>query len=303
MCYEALIETTILKLKSVKLTFMAETLQSDSPLNKDAICSAIDELGRPLLEEVDVLQTVDSTNSYLLSQPITEGLARICVSEAQSAGRGRRGNDWQSSANQNILFSLAWGFSSWPETITGLGLAVATVVAERLNLDFFTSHNEKRQAKTEVEIKWPNDLLVNGDKLGGILVDVTGESRGACNVVIGLGLNVNQADFSNSETGYRWQDLHSLGVTLDRNQFIGKLASDLIAMLQGFEKNGFAPLCSRWNELSIYTGHAITVTGKSGVLQGTMRGVDQRGALLLVDGDAEQHIIADSSVSVRLQAK
>ena len=282
---------------------MAETLKSDSPLNKDAICSAIDELGRPFLEEVDVLQTVDSTNSYLLNQPVNEGLARICVSEAQSAGRGRRGNDWQSSADQNILFSLAWGFPDWPETITGLGLAVATVVAERLNVDYFASRDEKGEEETKVEIKWPNDLMVNGDKLGGILVDVTGESRGACNVIIGLGLNVNQADFSNSETGYRWQDLHSLGVTLDRNQFIGKLASDLIAMLQGFEKNGFAPLCSRWNELSSFTGHEITVTGKSGVLQGMMHGVDQSGALLLVDGDAEQHVITDSSVSVRLLAK
>ena len=287
---------------------MAGTLKSDSPLNKDAICSAIDELGRPLLEEVDVLQTVDSTNSFLLSHSINEGLARICVSEEQSAGRGRRGNDWQSTPNQNILFSLAWGFPNWPETITGLGLAVATVVAERLNADFFSDQNGKsnigiKQEETSVEIKWPNDLMVNGDKLGGILVDVAGESRGACNVVIGLGLNVNQADLSDNETAYRWQDLHSLGVTLDRNQFIGRLASDLIAMLRGFEKHGFAPLCSRWNQLSGYTGRDITITGKSGQLQGLMQGVDKSGALLLVDGDGEQHIIADSSVSVRLLEK
>jgi BirA family biotin operon repressor/biotin-[acetyl-CoA-carboxylase] ligase len=284
---------------------MDETLKLDAPLNKDAICSAIDELGRPLLEEVDVLQSIDSTNSYLLSKPINEGLARICVSEAQSEGRGRRGNDWQSSANQNILFSLAWGFPDWPETITGLGLAVATVVAERLNTDFFTNLNQPADADlkrepSRVEIKWPNDLMVAGNKLGGILVDVAGESRGACNVVIGLGLNVNQADLSDSETGYRWQDLRSLGVSLDRNQFIGRLASDLIAMLQSFERNGFAPLCSRWNQLSSYSEQEIVITSKAGQLKGQMQGVDKSGVLLLVDDSGAQHVIADSSVSVRL---
>ena len=292
---------------------MAKTQKSDPPLtdsslNKDAICSAIDELGRPLLEEVDVLQSIDSTNSYLLSKPISEGLARICVSEAQSAGRGRRGNDWQSSANENILFSLAWGFPNWPETITGLGLAVATIVAERLNADFFIDQNKQpdvgeKSKRNCVKIKWPNDLMVGRDKLGGILVEVAGESRGACNVVIGLGLNVNQADLSNSDTGYRWQDLRSLGVTLDRNKFIGRLASDLIAMLQGFEKNGFAPLCSRWNQLSSYSGQEITITGTSGQLKGQMQGVDKSGALLVLDGEGKQHVIADSSVSVRLPGK
>ena len=259
-------------------------------LEKDVICLAIDELGRPNVDEVDVLQLVDSTNSYLLDRTIVEGHARICVSEAQSAGRGRRGNDWQSAPGKNIMMSLSWGFSNWPETITGLGLAVALVVAERLNSDYHLN----------AKIKWPNDLMAGGGKLGGILVDVSGEAGGACNVVIGLGLNVHQPDWSGDETGYNWQDLHTLGIDLNRSKFVGHIVSDLVAMLRGFGKYGFAPLVERWNRLSSYADMEITVTDKSGKTSGMMQGVNQAGALIILSADGERHVFLDSNASVRL---
>ena len=143
-----------------------------------------------LLTDVEVLQNVASTNTHLLSKEITTNRACICLAESQSSGRGRRGNNWQSSPYRNVMLSLSWGFDHWPATITGLGLAVSLCIVETLNNNY----------GLDVEIKWPNDLMVrNGDvydKLGGILVDVAGESSGACNVVIGLGLNVHQPDWS-----------------------------------------------------------------------------------------------------------
>lgn len=241
------------------------------------------------VESIEVLQSVESTNSHLLTQPISVGQARICVAETQRAGRGRRGSEWQSSPYRNVMLSLSWGFKHWPETITGLGLAVALSVAEIVN----------QQYGLEIKIKWPNDLMVGDDKLAGILVDVAGESSGACNVVIGLGLNVHQPDWSSSES-YRWQDLAGLGVTVNRNTLIADIVSHWVRMLEEFEQNGFAHFASRWNALSSYRGRRIRVGDAADYVVGQMIGVDTVGALLLKDDDGMECRFADSNVSVRL---
>lgn len=246
-----------------------------------------------LIDSIDVFQSIESTNSHLLSQPIVNGKAKVCLAESQSAGRGRRGNDWRSAPYRNIMLSISWGFDRWPSTITGLGLAVGLVVAEYLNLQYDAG----------VTIKWPNDLLVGGDKLAGILVDVAGESTGACNVVIGLGLNVHQPDWSD-ESDYHWQDLNGLGIRPNRNDLASDLVSVISAMLSEFSKSGFSPLTTRWNALSSYAGQVIRVgADEASSLIGRMSGVDETGALLVevgVDGEREFVRIDNSSVSVRL---
>lgn len=246
-----------------------------------------------LIDSIDVFQSIESTNSHLLSQPIVNGKAKVCLAESQSAGRGRRGNDWRSAPYRNIMLSISWGFDRWPSTITGLGLAVGLVVAEYLNLQYDAG----------VTIKWPNDLLVGGDKLAGILVDVAGESTGACNVVIGLGLNVHQPDWSD-ESDYHWQDLDGLGIKPNRNDLASDLVSVISAMLSEFSKSGFSPLTTRWNALSSYADQVIRVgADEASSLIGRMSGVDETGALLVevgVDGERDVVRIDNSSVSVRL---
>jgi BirA family biotin operon repressor/biotin-[acetyl-CoA-carboxylase] ligase len=241
-------------------------------------------------ESVEVLQSVESTNSFLLATEILNGRAKICVAEAQSAGRGRRGNDWQSAPYRNVMLSISWGFDHWPETITGLGLAVALCVAETVNNAY----------DLDIKIKWPNDLMVNDDKLAGILIDVAGESSGCCNVVVGLGLNVHQPDWSASEAAYRWADLQSLGVSPNRNQFIGQISNSVIDMLSQFADSGFEPLVDRWNALSSFSGRRVKVGNQNDFIQGRMVSVDSAGALLVVDDSGKQHRFADSNVSVRL---
>ena len=244
-----------------------------------------------LLDDVEVFQSVESTNSYLMAQQVKAGLARVCVAEAQTSGRGRRGNDWQSAPYRNVMMSLSWGFDSWPATITGLGLAVALCVTERLNEQFGLN----------VQIKWPNDLMVEGDKLAGVLIDVAGESSGACNVVIGLGLNVHQPDWSlGAKSAYQWQDLQRLGVSVNRNQLIAILVDALIEMLSDFSEHGFTSMVGRWNALSSYAGKKIQVGDGDSFVIGCMRGVDASGALLLEDLAGKNHVFSESTVSVRL---
>ncbi|GHA05272.1 bifunctional ligase/repressor BirA [Arenicella chitinivorans] len=246
-------------------------------------------LNNQLIHSVSLFQSIESTNSYLLTQPIDTGRARLCVAESQSAGRGRRGNEWLSAPYRNVMMSISWGFERWPETITGLGLAVALEVAEYLRESFHV----------DVQIKWPNDLMVNGAKLAGVLIDVGGESTGACNVVIGLGLNVHQPDWSQGGA-YQWQDLSGLGIRCDRNELVSGLANRLVKMLSDFATTGFASRTARWNSLSEYAGKRVRVLGVGDELEGVMRGVDEMGALLIdVDGQGVSRVV-DSNVSVRL---
>ena len=243
------------------------------------------------VQDVEVLQSVESTNSYLMATPIGVGVARVCVAEAQTSGRGRRGNDWQSAPYRNVMMSVSWGFDSWPATITGLGLAVALCVTESLN----------KQFGLNIQIKWPNDLMVGGDKLAGVLIDVAGESSGACNVVIGLGLNVHQPDWSlGAKSAYQWQDLQRLGVSVSRNQLIALLVDALTEMLSEFSEQGFTHMVDRWNALSSYAGKQIKVGNDDSFIVGSMLGVDASGALLLKDLVGETHVFSESTVSVRL---
>lgn len=260
------------------------------PLEHDVIIGKMAESVLTQLSALTVLPSAKSTNSTVLEQPIELAKATVCLAEAQTAGRGRRGNHWLSAANRNIMLSLGWGFKAQPQSITSLGLAVALVVADRLNQQFNLS----------VKIKWPNDLMVDDAKLAGVLIDVAGQSQGVCNVVIGLGLNVSQPEWSRSDVDYPWQDLLGLGVDVDRNILAATLVSDLIDMLNLFEQTGFTPMAEHWNALSAYQERRVSVGDEQSIIEGLVQGVDANGALLILDDDGIKHQISNSSLSVRL---
>lgn len=237
-----------------------------------------------------MFESLPSTNSWLLEQAIAVGQASLCVAETQTQGRGRRGNRWHAAAGQNITFSLGWCFPAWPQGVSGLSLAVGMVVAEELN----SAHS------LNVKVKWPNDLMVDDKKLGGVLIELAGETNGPCQVVIGLGLNVSQPHQSDHSADYQWQDLRGLGLSVDRNELVGQLSRALVQMLQAFEQHGFQRLVAAWPEISSYADRTIRVTDGEAEVVGMMTGVDEVGALLVTDQQGQAHRFADSRVSVRL---
>lgn len=245
----------------------------------------------PLQEsDVHVFQEIDSTNSFLLGVDQQAKQTMLCVSEYQTAGRGRRGNQWQAQAGSHILMSLRWTFDYWPEELTGLSLAVGMVVAEHLNHTF----------DQQVKVKWPNDLMVGDKKLGGILIELAGEAGKSCHVVIGLGLNVKGVASLSNQNAYQPIDLTALGCEVDRNQLITGLTNDICEMLIGYQKSGFEPLLLAWESLSSYAGKKLSVGEGEEKVIGVMQGVDRFGALLLRDEQGELHRFADSAVLVRL---
>lgn len=198
------------------------------------------------------------------------------LAEYQSSGRGRRGRGWYSSYGSSIYLSLAAQFSEGAARLEGLSLAVGVVVAELL----------REEGVPGAVLKWPNDILVDGAKLGGILIELTGDFDSDCRAVIGVGLN--GALPSSVDVGQPAIDLLKLlGVRIDRNRWAGLLLKELISMLALFSREGFAPFCSRWELVDGLVGEGVVVHQGGVATSGVALGVTDRGALM-VQTEADQ---------------
>lgn len=231
---------------------------------------------------------VDSSNSELLRRAATLPDRHALVVDAQTAGRGRQGRRWHSPPGANLYLSLFARLPLAPAQLSGLSLVIGIAVAEAL----------RAGGAGEVGVKWPNDLVARGRKLGGILIESAGSRDGHVELVIGLGLNlVMPAD---AEVGQPWIDLVTLGVASDRETWLPPLLAALGSALDGFVAGGFAGFQSRWLAVDQLAGRAVVVLGgeRDG---GTACGVDADGALRIVDEQGEWRCRA-GEVSVRALA-
>lgn len=213
---------------------------------------------------------VDSTNLELLRQPAGTPL-RLCLAEFQWAGRGRRGRSWQSPLGGQIPLSLAYTFAALPADFSALGLAVGVMAASAL----------RQLGAHEIGLKWPNDLHWQGRKLGGVLIDVRGETGGPCEVVVGVGVNVNLAPEALGQVDQPWTDLSRiLGVARPhRNRIAQQLIVDLVQGLDVFADQGLAPFLADYAARDVLAGRVVRVEQNGQWYEGTALGVDKRGAL------------------------
>ena len=150
-----------------------------------------------------------------------------------------------------------------------------------------------------VRLKWPNDLVVAGRKLGGVLIDLRGEALGPCDAVIGFGLNVRMpAD--TGDLGQPWCDLAGLGVPPSRNALAAALLGTLLPALARFERDGLAPFATRWSALDALAGHAVRVHDGGRVHEGTALGIADDGALRVRHEDGDIRHWHGGEVSVRV---
>lgn len=218
-----------------------------------------------------LLQT-DSTNAQAMSAAAAGGASGLVVlAEQQHAGRGRRGRQWVSPFGANIYLSLVWQFGGGAAALSGLSLAVGVACVRALSTAGLAG----------LGLKWPNDLLVDGRKLGGILLEMTGDPAGECQVVIGVGINVAMTQAEAGAIDQPWTSLQALGVTLPRSQLVGLLLNALVAVLDEFARGGFAALRAEWMGLDAFRGAAVALLTVNQSVAGVARGVDDAGALLL----------------------
>jgi len=258
-------------------------------LCESRIMESLPDAARPLITDIDLHSTLDSTNSHLMRP---EALAlpggSVCLTEYQSAGRGRQGRRWVSSFGANLCFSLAWRFNCGPDALSGLSLAVAVAVAEGLS-----SLGLERPG-----LKWPNDLYIEGRKLAGILLEMSGEFSGASRVVIGVGVNVRAPSEIDESIDQPWIALDELLTEpVSRNHAAGVLIGSLAAAMLEFQKAGFAPFLARWQQMDVMAGKCVTLQQAQNVIEGRAHGVDTTGALLIErEGKVSRYLSGDVSL-------
>ncbi|MEL0083913.1 MAG: biotin--[acetyl-CoA-carboxylase] ligase [Gammaproteobacteria bacterium] len=242
------------------------------------------------LSALRLFKEIPSTNQYLLDEEIGHAAGPVaCLAEYQHAGRGRRGRNWYSPFGANLYCSLAWPVRSSAADLSGLSLAVGVTVAELLSA----------MQVPGIGLKWPNDLLVDGQKLGGILIDLRGEANGVIWAVVGVGINVNMQAGDGQTIDQPWTSCQQLiAKPLSRNQLAGQLIDRLISAMTCFEQQGFAAFSQRWHQLDLLVGKPVWVEQGGEKMAALAAGVDASGALR-VSSNGSSFVLHSGEVSVR----
>lgn len=257
-------------------------------LSAEAISSglAIDSVHQ--VSAIDVLMQTDSTNDVAMSHALSGGnKGYVCLAEYQQSGRGRRGRQWVSPFGHNIYLSLVWEFAGGASQLEGLSLAVGVVIADVL----------KKLGMEDISLKWPNDILMQQRKLGGVLLEMSGDPAGMCQVVIGIGLNVRMSQDMGIDQP--WASIVQQLPAVSRNDLVARLLNGLVAMLEEFSTHGFAPFKARWQSLDAYRGKQVQVISGATVLDGVANGVFDSGALCILH-EGQEKAIYGGEVSLRL---
>lgn len=219
-----------------------------------------------------VADQVDSTSTRMLELAARGAASGECLAaEWQSAGRGRRGRAWVGGLGGALMFSLLWRFDRGVGHLAGLSLAAGVAVARAL-----------RECGVAAQVKWPNDLLVEGRKLGGILIETSGEMQGPSVAVIGVGVNHRLGELA-ARVGQPATDVASHCIPApSRNLILARTLVRLVVILDAFERGGFAPLRDEWRSLHAYQGQRVRVTPpRESAYEADVVDVAEDGALLV----------------------
>ncbi|OAT28177.1 biotin-protein ligase/biotin operon repressor [Buttiauxella brennerae ATCC 51605] len=220
---------------------------------------------------VAVLPVIDSTNQYLLDRIETLQSGDACIAEYQQAGRGRRGRQWFSPFGANLYLSMFWRLEQGPAAAVGLSLVIGIVMAEVL----------RELGAEDVRVKWPNDLYLNDRKLAGILVELTGKTGDAAQIVIGAGINLAMRNVATDVINQSWINLQEAGINIDRNALAIRIIKELRKALHLFEEEGLTPFLPRWESLDNFINRQVKLIIGDKEIHGISRGINEQGGLLL----------------------
>lgn len=257
-------------------------------LDKTILLSGIADDVNKKLTRLEVHQVIDSTNAYVSSLG-EGGHGVICLAERQTGGRGRRGRAWLSPFARNIYFSLGWTFQAGSTGVEGLSLAMGVAVKRAL---------QQGGAAEEIKLKWPNDLIYKGRKLGGVLIELHGEPTGPCQVVVGVGVNLGMPARLAAEIDQPWADAREV-CSLSRNQLARRLIEELLPAIEEFAAHGLSPFLQEWAESDICRERQVQLHMPGQIITGVAKGIADNGAILIdVNGDIHSH--TSGEVSLRL---
>lgn len=263
-------------------------------LDEALIYNQLSDSVRQRISLLDMHEQIDSTNSHLSAlthkQPESSGV--VCLAEQQTAGRGRRGRQWVSPFGCNIYLSILWQFQEGPASLSGLSLAVGVAVVKALKI-----HNIEN-----IGLKWPNDIYWQKKKLGGILIEVSGESNGPCSAVIGLGLNLYLPEQQASVIEQDWVDIRQIlghSNQVSRNQLLATLIEQLVEVTAHYTAKSFAQYRDEWRQYDCMQGQQVNLFMGNRKIEGVVQGINDDGLLLLKKSDGQVQSFASGEVSFR----
>ncbi len=243
-------------------------------LDKNRIETELAGCTRDLLHRLEIHDEIPSTNGHLvagISGSTPNGT--VCLAERQTAGKGRMGREWVSPLGRNIYLSVLWRFTGGPAALTGLSVATGVAVMRAL----------VGAGITESGLKWPNDIVWQRRKVGGILVEVSGENYGPCCAVVGLGLNMYMPTHIGEAITQPWADIEQMGIpeAPSRTGLVALILNQLLPLLADYERTGLEPYLSEWTKWDCLSGEKVTLFSGSSVMRGTVRGITNEGMLLI----------------------
>ena len=239
-------------------------------LDKNLVLNAIGE--QSAWFNLQILDEVASTNTYLMQQKVSAH-ATCVAAHIQSKGKGRRGRTWVSQLGASLTFSLLWRFQCGAAALSGLSLAVGVALIRALN----------SLGVQQAQLKWPNDVLVNGHKLAGILIELQGDLEGPSAAVIGVGVNLHLPKNVLDSIDQPAIDLSNVSVRpINQSELLGVILKHLADVLSGFETHGFIGLRDEWLRYHAYENKPVRMLLPNGTaINGVVKNVADDGILLV----------------------
>lgn len=258
-------------------------------LNTDTVYKLLQQHNSQIPYKLHFYDSLDSTNTKIKSLPADDNIL-VCSAETQTQGRGRFGRTWHSPVGENIYCSVKWPFLKPVLQLSGLSLVVALAVMETL---------QELGFHQDIGIKWPNDILWQGKKLVGILIETQGTKN--LQVIIGIGMNINTDTEKNRLSDKEWTSLFSMsGEKIDRNIVLAMLLSQLEKYIPAFIQKGLQPFLTYFAQFDWLRGKPIQLLHNNKPLQGTALGIHNNGALLVQDAQGHIHQIASGEASLKM---
>jgi len=251
-------------------------------LNKTQIDQHYKALGASTAN-VEVHPIIDSTNSELMRRIQSKAeleSGKVIVAEMQQAGRGRRGRVWQSPFGANLYYSYFWRLDDGLQAAMGVSIAVGLAVYDAI----------KALYQIDVELKWPNDIYINKQKLAGVLVELDGQPQGSCQLVIGIGINLQMPESFSQHIDQAWTDLNQHTQQLDKNELVASLTYYLEKRLLQYSQSGLQEMYEQWNALNAFAGEQVELNTGHRSWRGICEGIDPQGGIRIrQDGEVKSY--------------
>jgi BirA family transcriptional regulator, biotin operon repressor / biotin---[acetyl-CoA-carboxylase] ligase len=259
----------------------------DCRIEEEAIIGALRT--RRFGKTVYAFDAIDSTNQFAKSLALRgHGEGTLVYAEHQTRGRGRWGRGWESARGKGLIFSVLLRPDPCPGGIGGLTLMASTSITQVL----------ERHLDLRPKLRWPNDVILGGRKIAGVLTEAQRGADGVSFAVLGLGLNVSQteADFSADLLGKAGSLETAAGRPVERLPLLAELVLQLERDYRRFRDSGLEFALNRWMRRNAILGSTVTLSTQAGEETGRVKGFHADGHLVLVGGDGKEKRFSDGEV-------